>query len=584
MVHQELQLLVHGENISELNVLISGEVLKLVEVHRVENPNYLFLDLELVPEKMEEGSEFVDLIFQVQREVVHSYRYELKERKPGSMMRNGFDNSDAIYLLMPDRFSNGNPDNDDMPGMVEKADRSNGDGRHGGDIQGIMDKIDYLNELGITALWINPLLENNMPAYSYHGYAITDYYLVDPRYGTNEQYISLVNQCHKKDLKVIMDMVFNHCGSNHWFIKDIPMKDWIHQFPEYTSSNYRGETVMDPYASGRDKTKMLTGWFDRSMPDLNQHNEFLANYLIQNSIWWIEYADLDGIRMDTYPYSYKDFMKRWVTRIKSEYPNFSVLGEVWLQKESHTSYFQQDSLNRDRSNTNLSITTDFPMHYALAKAFNENDNWTKGIARIYYVLSQDFLYSNPMNTVVFADNHDLSRYFTFVHEDLDKWKMGMAAVATLRGIPMIYYGTEILMTGEESSGHGYIREDFQGGWKGDTVNLFTTEGRSDEQEIAFNYLSTLMNWRKESEVIHTGNLMQFIPDDGTYVYFRYNDSNAVMVVFNNNKEKEKQIVPANYREMTENYRNTYDIFNMETHGVADTINVLPKSVRIFELK
>jgi len=586
MAEPQLQLLVYGDELSELNVLINNPLVKLKEVHTVENPNYLFIDLEITTEGLsaKQQSHYFDIIFEYQREVVATHRYELKPRKEGSAEREGFDNSDVIYLLMPDRFANGDPSNDNHPQMLEKVERSNPNGRHGGDIAGILERLDYLEESGVSALWINPLLENNMEAYSYHGYAITDFYRVDPRFGTNEDYLELVEKCHDRGIKVIMDQVFNHCGSNHWWIKDIPSEDWVHQFPEYTPSNYRGETIMDPYASEKDKKRMLRGWFDRTMPDMNQNNPFLANYLIQNSIWWVEHAGLNGIRMDTYPYSYADFMKRWVKRMDAEYPNFRILGEAWLQKEAHTAYFLRDTLQRFGYNTHLNTVTDFPMHYALAEAFNEEDSWTEGLARLYYTLTQDYLYSDAMNTVVFADNHDLSRYFTLVHEDLDKWKMGMAFLYTTRGIPMIYYGTEILMTGEESEGHGYIREDFPGGWPGDTVDAFTAGGRTDLQNEAFNYLRALINWRKTKEVIHSGSLMHFIPDDGLYVYFRYNDDDAVMVVMNNNESDPRTAELSDFDEITGQYSVMKDIMTGKEKPLEGILTVEAKSVLIFDLE
>lgn len=586
MAEPQLQLLVYGNELSELNVLINNPLVKLNNVHAIDNPNYLFIDLEIVTDGLsdKQRSHYFDITFEYQREVVQTIRYELKPRKEGSAEREGFDNSDVIYLLMPDRFANGDPSNDNHPEMLEKVSRSNPNGRHGGDIAGIRERLDYLKDLGVSALWINPLLENNMEAYSYHGYAITDFYRIDPRFGSNEDYVELVEECHDRGIKVIMDQVFNHCGSNHWWIKDLPAEDWIHQFPEYTPSNYRGETIMDPYASEADKKRMLRGWFDRTMPDMNQNNLFLANYLIQNSIWWVEYAGLGGIRMDTYPYSYADFMKRWVKRMDAEYSKFRILGEAWLQKEAHTAYFLRDTMERFGYNTHLNTVTDFPMHYALVEAFNEKDSWTEGLARLYYTLTQDYLYSDAMNTVVFADNHDLSRYFTLMHEDLDKWKMGMAFLYTTRGIPMVYYGTEILMTGEESEGHGYIREDFPGGWPGDTLNAFVSEGRTPDQEEAFQYLKMLINWRKAKEVIHSGGLMHFIPDDGLYVYFRYDDEDAVMVVMNNNETGPKEAELSDYDEITGQYSVMKDIMTGEEKPLEGVLTIGAKSVLIFDLE
>ncbi len=457
MEDSTLQLMFHGDNIAQANVIADYPGVILKNTTRLENPDYLVLDF-VITRDARPGN--IPIVFEYQREILFTVDYQLKGRNDGSRNREGFGKDDVIYLIMPDRFSNGNPGNDSVPGMLEAAHRSDPNGRHGGDIQGIRDMLDYISRLGVTAVWLTPLLENNMPSYSYHGYAITDYYRIDPRFGSIDDYKSLVDDCHHKGLKVIIDMVFNHCGSNHFWLKDMPMDDWIHQFPEYTRSNYRSETAMDPYASNFDRERMLTGWFDRTMPDLNQHNEILASYLIQNSIWWIEFAGLDGIRMDTYPYSYKDFMAKWMKRVLEEYPNFTVVGETWQQKEAQTAYWQNASPVSDGYVSYLPSVTDFPLQYALRDAFTEEEGWTKGLARLYYVLSQDFVYSDPFRNVVFADNHDLNRFYSSIGEDFNRFKMAMAFLLTTRGIPVIYYGTEYLMTGEKEKSDGFIRGDF----------------------------------------------------------------------------------------------------------------------------
>ncbi|MCK5078572.1 MAG: alpha-amylase, partial [Bacteroidales bacterium] len=349
--------------------------------------------------------------------------------------------------------------------------------------------------MGFTAIWLNPVLENNNPNYSYHGYAITDFYKVDPRFGTNADYVQFIGDCHDLGIRVIMDMVFNHCGHGHWWAESLPSEDWVHQWPEFTRSNFRAPVNSDPHAAEFDKIKMHSGWFDTNMPDLNQENEFLANYLIQNSIWWVEFAGLDGIRMDTYPYSDQTFMARWMKRMKLEYPNFNIVGEAWLQKEAITAYYSGSESERFGYNSHLPSVTDFPLHYAVDKAFNESESWTEGMARLYYVLSQDFLYDNPYFNVIFPDNHDLSRYYTVMGEDLNKYKMGLVFFYTTRGIPMVYYGTEILMTGEEHRGHGHIREDFPGGWEGDDVSAFSGAGLNEKQLEAQQFVKQLQNWR-----------------------------------------------------------------------------------------
>ncbi len=557
MKNQNLQLLVYGENISQYTVMIDYEGVTLEKTNTVENPNYLFLDLK-IGSKAKSGK--FEIEFQLKNKTKIKHSYELKARSEQSPYRKGFSTEDVVYLLMPDRFANGNPENDNMPTMLEKADRTNPNGRHGGDLAGIVNNLDYIQSLGVTALWLNPFLENNMEAYSYHGYAITDFYNTDARFGTNEDYKNLVDKCHEKGMKVIMDMVLNHCGLNHWFIKDPPTSDWYHKHETYTRSNFRSETLSDPYASEADKKTMLTGWFDTTMPDLNQNNEYLLNYLIQNSIWWVEYAGLDGIRLDTQPYSYKESVTEWGKRIFAEYQNFNIVGEAWLQNISNTSYFQKDSPVAGEYSSNLPVVTDFPMVAALNSAFTEEDGWTTGLFRLYYVLAQDFLYENPSNILVFPDNHDLSRYYSSMRENFDFYKLGLAFLLTTRGIPMIYYGTEILMTGEEHQGHGFIREDYPGGWAGDEINAFTETGLLKEQIEAKKYISTIMNWRKTSPAIQKGKLVQFLPQDGTYVYFRVFENKNVMVILNKNN-KEIAFETKRYAECMEGYKTGYEIIS-----------------------
>lgn len=580
MKSAELQLLVHGDGIGKSRPTINHPGVVLKEAILVENPNYIFLNLEISPEA--KAGTF-QIHFETGKKKPILYTYELKERASGSAERKGFNNSDVIYLLMPDRFANGNPENDNMSGMLEKADRSNPNGRHGGDIKGIEDKLDYFNELGVTAIWINPLVENNMPAYSYHGYAITDFYQVDPRFGTNEDFRLFVEAANKKGLRIIKDMVFNHFGTGHWWMKDLPMKDWINQWDSFTRSNYRGGTLVDPYASDADKQLMLRGWFDRTMADFNQDNPFVAKYLIQNSIWWVEYAGLDGIRMDTYPYSGKDFMAEWMKQLRFEYPNFSVVGEVWLNTVPQLAYWMEDASNADGYNSHLNYLFDFPLKYAIGSAFNEENGWNSGVSRLYESLSLDFLYSKPHNIINFADNHDADRIFSILKEDIRKFKMAMAFLMTVRGFPQIYYGTELLMTGWEHQGHGFIRQDFPGGWAGDKANAFSPEGRSIEQNEAWNYLRKLLHWRKEKTVIHEGEMTHYVPEDGVYVYFRYNETESVMVIINNNEES-RTFKTDRFRENLNGFSSGTDILHRTYFDQLRMISIPAMAARIIELK
>ncbi|MBI9066788.1 MAG: glycoside hydrolase family 13 protein [Salinivirgaceae bacterium] len=580
MKNQNLQLLVYGEDISTTIPKLTYSGVTLNEVIKVENPNYLFLDLTIakntIPGKF-------NIEFTLGKKIVDTYEYELKERNNKENIHQGFDASDVIYLLMPDRFSNGNPDNDSTDDTAEKVDRENPDGRHGGDLQGVINHLDYIQETGFTALWLNPFLENNQEKYSYHGYAISDLYKTDPRHGSNEKFVELVDKAHEKELKIIMDMIFNHCGIAHWFIQDLPMQDWIHQHAEFTRSNFRAPTVSDPYASDYDRNKMLTGWFDKNMPDFNQNNPLLATYLIQNSIWWVEYSGIDGIRVDTQPYPYKEFMAKWSKAVMDEYPEFNIVGEAWLQKIAITAYFQKDAANKDGYNSNMPALTDFPMYFALAKAFNENEGWSEGMARLYYILAQDFSYADPNNLLIFPDNHDLNRYYETMGKDINKYKMGLAFILTTRGIPQIYYGTEILMDGQEHEGHGQIRKDFPGGWEGDTTNAFTKEDRTVEQNEAYNYVSTILNWRKNNEVIHSGKLKHFLPEDGIYVMFRYTEDDAVMVILNNNNTDDKTLKTDHFAEILNQYTSGKEITTGLELKDLSTIQIKAKSAMIIDL-
>ena len=578
MENPNLQLLVYGKNISKYEVSLNYQGVKLNKTNKVENPNYLFLDL-LIEKDSKPGVFNID--FKTAKSSF-SYQYELKAKENNPDKQKGFNSSDVIYLLMPDRFANGNPANDNVEGMLEKANRMDPNGRHGGDLKGIRDHLDYFSKLGITALWLNPVLEANLKNVTYHGYAISDFYKVDPRHGSNEEYKTMVDECHQKGLKVIMDMIFNHSASTHWFIKDMPMKDWVHQFPEFTNSNYRGEVASDPYASELDKTLFSKGWFDSSMPDLSQENPFVANYLIQNSIWWIEYSGIDGIRMDTYPYPNQEMMAEWVKRVLQEYPKFNIVGEAWLQHIATTAYWQKDFVHNVGFNSNLPSVTDFPVTYAITKALNEPDSWAGGLSELYYVLAQDFLYPNPNMNLIFADNHDVTRIYTSLQHNFNKFKMAMTILYTMRGIPQIYYGTEILMDGDKSNGDGYLRQDFPGGWAGDKMNAFTRENLSSDRLMALDFTTKLLNWRKTCKVAHTGKLMHFIPEKGTYVYFRYYDDAAIMVVVN--KTDAHNLKTKRYNEILQHYKKAKDVISGETFDDLNTIWMEGYSARILELK
>lgn len=580
MQETRLQILVHGTQIGLADVRISHPQVTLQQVHKVENPNYLFLDVSIPPQTR---PGMVTVQFKPKDGPGFDYSYELKARDPQSAERIGFGAEDVLYLLMPDRFANGDPGNDNIDGMREIANRQDPDGRHGGDMRGIRNQISYLEKLGITGLWINPLLENNMPRYSYHGYAITDFYRIDPRFGSHEEYLLMSRELKNRGIKLIKDMVFNHCGSLHWWMEDLPAKDWVHQFPTFTRSNYRSETLMDPWASGSDRYLMQHGWFDVTMPDLNQRHPLLANYLIQNSVWWIEEAGLGGIRMDTYPYADQDFMSKWVQRIRQEYPRFTILGETWLQTEAHTAYFQNTTYPQLKPANNLHYLTDFPLHYAMTKAFVETDNWTDGLSRLYYVLSKDFLYENPFQLITFPDNHDLERYYTSLNQDFDAWKMGMTFLFTTRGIPMIYYGTEYLDQGSKKEGDAMLRKDVPGGWSGDMMNVFTGTGLQRQQVEAMKYMQDLIRLRRLHPALQSGQLTHYIPYDGTYVYFRTLGEEVIMTLFNN-KHTDQRIELDRFAESTRQAVYAENLLDGKVIALEKDLNIPARTALILKLK
>ncbi len=541
MKNPELMITFHGTNISQYRPVIEHDGVTIKTVTRTENPNYIFLTVE-ISASAKAGNMVIQFFRDKKRVFTHNYL--LAERKPGSTERQGFDPSDVIYLLMPDRFANGDTTNDSVNGLAEKVNRSNQDGRHGGDIQGIIDHLDYLNDLGITAIWTTPLLEDNLPTYSYHTYATTDYFKVDGRYGTNEDYARLTEECHKRGIKLIMDMVPNHCGSEHWWMNDLPMDDWIHQFPSFTRSNYTIATWIDPHASELDLMLNTKGWFDVSMPDMNLKNPLVLTYFKQFAIFWMEYALLDGIRVDTYPYNDKWKIAEWTKAIREEYPGINIVGECWQHRPAEIAYWQTGVKNSDNYDSYLPSGMDFPLNDAFMA-------WGNGAYSFYNHYVMDYLYADPYNLLVFMDNHDMQRFSEQINFDMEKFKSSVAHLLTTRGIPQIYYGTEIMMGGKKSNGDGDIRKDFPGGWPGDTRNAFAEAGRNDKENEAFNYLRTLLNYRKNNPVLQTGKMIHFIPRDNIYVYFRMDDRKTLMVV-QNFSDRPAQLETSRFKECMRN--------------------------------
>jgi len=544
---QSLQLLVKENQIGKYKPEIDYSGVTIEKVHSARSENYLFIDLN-ISDKAKAGK--FDIVFKDENGNEKVHTYELMDRIKYSDEYKGFDSSDAIYLITPDRFANGDESNDIIEGLKEtKIDRSDDYARHGGDLRGIINHLDYILDLGYTAVWPTPVLINDMYKGSYHGYAITDYYRVDPRFGTMEDYVELSSELKSKGMKLIMDQVANHCGLEHWWMKDLPFNDWINNQKNYEdnidnwnwesniNSNHRRTTNQDLYASEFDKSGNTDGWFVSAMPDLNQRNPFMAKYIIQNSIWWIETLDLGGIRQDTYPYSDKNFMADWAGAIMNEYPNFSIVGEEWSYNPLLVAYWQAGHPNKDGYESNLKSTMDFPMIKAIKEGLNEVDSWDKGLVKMYEGLANDFEYASPKDIMIFMDNHDKSRVYTEFGEDIAKTQMALGYMLCLPRIPQVYYGTEILMDDSANPGdHGLIRTDFPGGWKGDKVNAFTGVGLTGDQKDMQDFMKKILNYRKSSGAIHEGKTIHFAPFEGTYFLFRLLDDEVVAVLINKNEK------------------------------------------------
>ena len=579
MADERLQILVHGERISELVPEISYPGVTLTGINKIESPNYLFLDLKL-SSIVNPGE--VEILFKRNKKVELRYKYKLLERDYESIYRKGFSAKDVIYLITPDRYANGNSNNDTNYSLKEKSNRKDKDGRHGGDLQGIIENLDYIEEMGFTQIWLNPVLENDQPKLSYHGYSTTDYYNIDPRYGSNDIYRELSRRAKDKNIGLIKDIILNHIGSEHWWMKDLPSEDWINNKGEFVRSSHVHEVVNDPYVTESQRVAFTDGWFVRTMPDLNQRNPFLAMYLIQCSIWWIEFADLSGYRVDTYPYMDKDFLSIWSGRIHAEYPNFNFVGEEWpgVTNIPATAYWQAGSKTHDDYKSSTPSMMDFPFQTALINGLKGKESWNTGIGDIYRVISTDFVYGDPYNLVIFGGNHDMQRIFSQLDHDIDLYKMAMSIILTMRGIPQIYYGTEIILS--STGDHGQLRTDFPGGWPGDRVNAFTRKALSKKQSDAQTFLKNLLNWRKDSLPISQGKLIHYPPEDGVYVYFRKHEDELVMVLINNNL-KPVSIDLDRFHEVLGSRKKARSVASSLDYNLTNNINIKQKTAVILDV-
>jgi glycosidase len=573
MKNPELQILVYGPNIGRSTVTINYPGITIKEVAKTTNPNYAFIYINIA-KGTKPGN--VPLVFKDgQEKFTYSYPIKARTDKSGAL---GFNASDVLYLITPDRFANGNPDNDNLDSV--KVNRNNPNARHGGDLAGVAQHLDYIKDLGITTVWLNPVQENKMRGGSYHGYAITDFYKIDPRFGSNEEFKSLISNIHAKGMKMVMDMVFNHCGSSHWWMNDLPSKDWINNEGIFLQTNHATVTAMDIHASPSEKRTFLDGWFTRGMPDLNQRNRHLATYLIQNSIWWIEETRIDGIRQDTYSYMDFDFLSRWCREVQDEYPAFNIVGETWYNKSTSSAWWQAKS-RLSNKNSYLKTAMDFSLTFIAQNSF---DSKTDGgyLTNIFEDIAQDFIYPDPYNILTFLDNHDMSRFNRKEDVDLKRYKQGLAFLLTMRGIPQIYYGTELLMTGTKEEGDGKLRKDVPGGWPEDKTNEFTKEGRTAMQNEAWDYMQKLLQWRKKNPAVTKGTMIHYAPRNGVYVYGRIKDKSRVLVILNGSTT-DQTLSMDRFTDITSGYTSGHDVMTSQVFNLKDTITIPAKGEYILEL-
>ncbi|MBQ4633316.1 MAG: glycoside hydrolase family 13 protein [Prevotella sp.] len=592
MKNPTVQLMLYGKNIKQAEVTTDYPGATIERIVQLDSPNYLLVYLNL------SGAQPGEMTLKVDGKKV---KYQLKQRDKAGAERHGFTNEDVLYMLMPDRFASGSSDNDQIKGMnAYKNDRTQPSLRHGGDLEGIRQHLDYFNQLGVTALWFTPVLENNSPDSdngfsTYHGYATTDYYRVDPRFGTNEEYKRLTDEAHAKGLKIVMDMIFNHCGLEHPWVEDMPTRDWLNT-PEwlekakqegkksvndlYLQTSYKLTPVLDPYASKVDLKETVDGWFVPSMPDLNQKNPHVMTYLIQNSIWWIETVGIDGIRMDTYPYADASAMAEWMRQLNEEYPNFNVVGETWVTEPAYTAAWQGGS-KVAKINSNLKSVMDFSFFDKLNMAKNEEtDDWWKGYNRIYNSFVYDYLYPNPSSVMAFIENHDTDRFLGNGRDTL-ALKQALALLLTVNRIPQLYYGTEVLMNGTKEVTDGYVRKDFPGGFPGDTHNAFTAEGRTKAENAMFNWLSRLLHWRKGNSVITKGSQTQFIPYQGVYVIARQYNGRTVLTVLNG-KSTAATMQVKRYAEVIGSNARVKDVLTNRYYDLSKDVELRPRQVLVLE--
>lgn len=571
MKWNKVQLMVHGDKIADHFPMIKmgpegvklATGVRMLKINRVENPNYIFLDLAI-----DASAKPGKFSFPFLKDIKLDYELKPRRKGNGTAFAQGVTSKDFIYLILPDRFSNGDPTNDQVPGMRDQSlNRDTVFNRHGGDLKGIQNHLDYIQNLGVTTLWLNPVLENDRPERTEHGYAFTDHYKIDRRLGGEKAYQELIDVTHAKGLKMIQDAVYNHVDANHITILDMPMKEWVHIWPAYTNTTYKDQAVFDPYGSAIDKKKLVEGWFTKQMPDLNQSNPYVANYLIQHALWTVEEFGIDGWRIDTYAYNDIDFMNRCNKALTNDYPKITLFGETWFHGVPNQAYFVQNNLDINVK-SNLQGATDFQTLSGIQEAMTHDFGWTDGVNKLYTNLATDFLYKDPTRNVLFLDNHDVSRFYSVIGENVDKYKSSLNWLFTCRGIPQLYYTSEFATTGNTSPSDGYVRLDFPGGWPGDKVNKFEASGRTEKDNAIFEHVKALANFRKNSSALTTGKMMQYVPVDGVYVYFRYDAAQTVMIAMNTSKT-EKTISIKDYTERTTGFNNATNIVDKQKTALKD---------------
>lgn len=579
MKNPELQILIHGKNVGSCTPTLSTTEVQIIRSETTSNPNYLIL---YVDTRKAQPQTF-DIILRG-KNLQKRIPYTLKTRTSRAV--NSFTAADVVYLLMPDRFANGNLLNDKISSLLEpQVQRSNPDGRHGGDLAGIAQHLDYLADLGVTALWPTPVQINDQKSHTYHGYGITDYYQIDPRFGTNEEFYALVENCHQHGIKYIMDLVFNHCGSNNFLYADRPADDWFNFNSRYVQTNYKIATVSDIHAAKADKELAQDGWFVEPMPDFNQKNPAVMTYLIQTSLWWIEQAGIDGIRQDTYPYTDLEAMATWNQRIEQEYPSFNIVGETWINHNVGVSFWQKDSRLAAPRNSQLRSVMDFPLMYLLNSTVNEEtDDWDHGFARLYEYLTQDRIYADPMNLLTFLDNHDTNRFQPNpeMAKNIDRYRQAITLLLTLRGIPQLYYGNEIGMSANKDKGDGELRQDFPGGFPDDAKNAFSPEGRNEQQTAYFDFTRKLLHWRKGNKAISEGSMTQFAPKEGIYAFSRQASDRSCLVIFNGTNQS-KHISLTRFAESIPT-PSAYEVLTEKTLPLTDSLYLAPRGIAIFDFK